>query len=129
MRAERIARAFELFWDGHPDGAAHVLVPRLESTLRDLAEAEGALVHKSPVPGRYAGAVSLNVIMRLLRELTDDEDWTCYLEDLLCEPLAVNLRNNIAHGLLERVEGVHAALLLQAACFLLRLQPRPAEPA
>jgi hypothetical protein len=32
--AERIARAFELFWDGAVDDSAHVLAPRLEGVLR-----------------------------------------------------------------------------------------------
>jgi hypothetical protein len=45
---------------------------------------------------------------------------------LLCEPLAINLRNDIAHGLIPIVGGTSAALLLHAACFLALLRFRPA---
>lgn len=62
--------------------------------------------------------MSLNTVMRKLRELYDDAPWLAYLEALLCEPLSMNLRNNIAHGLAGTVGGVAAALLLQAACHL-----------
>lgn len=122
VRGERIARALELWWDGHPDDAAHILVPRLESIMRDLAQGSGAIVRKAPTPGEYKGVVSLNVVMDKLIELWDGEEWMCYLADLLCNPLSVNLRNDIAHGLVDTVGSAQTALLLQAACFLLRIQ-------
>lgn len=121
-RADRIARAVELFWDEHYDDAAHVLVPRLESILRDAARHSGILIHKQPAPGRYGGVISLNAVLDKLVQLSDREPWHCYLRDLLCEPLALNLRNEIAHGLHTKARPIDAALLVHAACFLLRLK-------
>ena len=71
-------------------------------------------------PRRVAspGVVSLNVVLAKLRELYEPAPWLDYLEALLCDPLATNLRNDIAHGIRRRVGGVEAALLIQAACHL-----------
>ena len=121
-RAERIARALELFWDQDYDASAHVLVPRLESIVRDLARLRGITTVKPVAEGSYGGAVSLNVLMPKLRALDPDVEWLDYIEALLCDPLAMNLRNDIAHGLVPRVGGVGAALLLHTACWLALLR-------
>ena len=118
VRGERIGRAVELFWDGDYDDAAHVLVPRLESFLRDIARHEGLVVSKQAKPGAFGGVTSLNVLMRGLREVFAGTAWFDYLEALLCDPLSLNLRNEIAHGLIPVVERTQAALLVHAACFL-----------
>jgi hypothetical protein len=122
-RGERIARALELFWDQDYDASAHVLVPRLESVLRDLARAHGITIVKPVSEGSYGGVISLNTIMSKLRAIEPDADWLDYLEALLCDPLALNFRNLIAHGLIPAVGGGGAALLLHAACFLSVLRP------
>jgi hypothetical protein len=117
-RAERVAHALELFWDGDYDSSAHVLVPRLEAVLRDLARALGITVVTPAAEGTFTGLITLGTVLRKLRELEVDVEWFDYLEALLCEPLAKNLRNDIAHGLIPRVGGVDAALLIHAACHL-----------
>jgi hypothetical protein len=117
-RADRVAHAVELFWDGDYDSSAHVLVPRLEAMLRDLARALGITIVTPAVEGRFSGFIPLGGLLRKLRELEVDVAWFDYLEALLCDPLAMNLRNNIAHGLVPRVGGVDAALLIHAACHL-----------
>lgn len=127
-RGERIARAVELFWDEEYDESAHLIVPRLESILRDIARLNGILIVKRAQEGRFGGVVSLNVILAKLRELYEPEPWFDYLEALLCDPLAINLRNDIAHGLIERVGGVGAALLIQAACRLTLMGPASDNP-
>jgi hypothetical protein len=121
-RGERFARALELFWDDQYDDAAHVIVPRIESTLREIARAAGLVVVKPADPARYGGMVSLNHVMDKLRELEDASPWLDYLQALLCDPLALNLRNLIAHGLLPRVGATDAALLIQAGCHLALLR-------
>jgi hypothetical protein len=122
-RGERFARALELFWDQDYDASAHVLVPRLESVLRDLARAHGITIVKPVSEGSYGGVISLNTIMSKLRAIEPDAEWLDYLEALLCDPLALNFRNLIAHGLIPAVGGGGAALLLHAACFLSVLRP------
>ena len=66
--------------------------------------------------------------MSKLRELEPDVGWLDYLEALLCDPLSINLRNDIAHGIVEQVGSAGAALLLQAACFLALLRLTEAQP-
>lgn len=45
----------------------------------------------------------------------------------MCDPLALNLRNNIAHGLAGRVGRSNAALLIQAACYMALFRDPPPE--
>lgn len=116
-RGERIARAVEFFWDEEYDEAAHLIVPRLESILRDVARVSGIPIVRPAEEGRFTGVVSLNVVLAKLRELYE-LPWFDYLEALLCDPLATNLRNEIAHGIRQLVGSIEAALLIQAACHL-----------
>lgn len=117
-RGERLARAAELFWDQHYDDAAHVIVPRLEGILRDVARQDGITIVKPALEGRFGGVVSLHVVLAKLRELYSDTPWLDYLEALLCDPLAINLRNDIAHGLAGTIARHKAALLVQVGCHL-----------
>jgi hypothetical protein len=128
IRGERIARAVEFFWDEEYDESAHLIVPRLESILRDIARASGIPIVRPAEEGKFTGLVSLNVVLAKLRELYE-MPWFDYLEALLCDPLAANLRNDIAHGIRQRVGGVEAALLIQAACHLtlIRMTERSAR--
>jgi hypothetical protein len=123
QRGERFARALELFWDGDYDASAHVVVPRLESVLRELARACGVTIVKPVSEGRYGGVISLNMVMSKLRAMDPDVEWLDYLEALLCDPLNLNLRNVIAHGLAPAIGKGGAALLLHAACYLSLLRP------
>lgn len=125
VRADRVARALELFWEGDHDASAHVLVPRLESILRDIARAQGITVVKYAGEGTFGGSISLNTVMAKLRELNPDVPWLDYLEALLCDPLSINLRNLIAHGLVGGVGATGAGLLLHAACYLALLGEGP----
>lgn len=126
-RAERIARALELFWDEDYDASAHVLVPRLESIMRDVARHRGITIVKPVTEGSYGGVISLNTVMAKLRMLDPDVEWLDYAEALLCDPLALNLRNDIAHGIVARIGGVHAGLLIHMACFLALLRRHAVE--
>jgi hypothetical protein len=129
IRGERIARAVEFFWDEEYDESAHLIVPRLESILRDVARVSGIPIVRPAEEGRFTGVVSLNVVLAKLRELYE-MPWFDYLEALLCDPLATNLRNDIAHGIRQRVGGVESALLIQAACHLtlIRATERSEKP-
>jgi len=126
--AERLARGLELFWDGQPDESAHVLVPRLERVLREMARQVGIPVVREPRPGREVGGVEmLGVLLRALERAFPDPGWHAYLVNLLADPLGLNLRNVIAHGLHGAVGRLDAALLVQAALLLAVMSPRPAD--
>ena len=49
-----------------------------------------------------------------------------YLTTALTEPAGLNLRNRIAHGLVQEVMREYALVILHIACFLSMLQPEVA---
>ncbi len=131
--AERLARAIELFWDEQFDESAHVLIPRLERVLRELARQVGIAVVREPRPGREVGGVEmLGVLLRDLEGAFADPGWHAYLVNLLTDQLGLNLRNSISHGLHGTVGPVDASLLIQAALLLadmsLKAVENPPEP-
>ena len=117
--AERLARALELFWDDQPDESAHVLVPRLERVLREMARQVGIPVVREPRPDREVGGVEmLGALLRDLQGAFGDPGWHAYLTNLLADPLGLNLRNGVAHGLHGTVGRLDASLLVQASLLL-----------
>jgi hypothetical protein len=126
--AERIALSMELWWGDQPDEAAHLLLPRLEAVIRDMAKKAGIVVYKEP-QGRNRGGV--RTLGALLQELTGvlDESWRLHLSNLLTDELGYNLRNLVLHGLMPRVERIEAALLINVACYLRLLRLKESEAA
>jgi hypothetical protein len=117
--AERVACAIELFWEERYDESAHVLVPRIERTVREMARQLGIPVVRAVEPGReIGGVVMLGTLLREMTPVFPDQGWHAYLLNLLADPLGLNLRNSISHGLHGRVGPVDASLLVQAALFL-----------
>lgn len=126
--AERVARAIELFWDEQFDESAHVLVPRLERVIRELARKLGIPVVREPRPDREIGGVEmLGALLRDLQGAFPDPGWHAYLLNLLVDPLGLNLRNSISHGLHGTVGPVDASLLIQTALLLAGMSLKPVE--
>lgn len=125
VRAERIARALELFWQGDADESAHILVPRLESILREIARRAGLPIIREPIGDKPGGVRTLGRLLRELGSAMPDSSWHAYLVNLLTDERGINLRNSIAHGLREQITMGDAALLIHAACYmqLLRVSP------
>lgn len=118
---ERIARAFELHFDGQHDECVHLLVPRLEAGLRAVAAAVGVPATVPPRGEEPGGVVSLGAILDGLRGRLD-ESWRLYLVTVLTDRLALNLRNAVSHNTRSSFGVTDAALLLHVACFLVALQ-------
>jgi hypothetical protein len=118
--AQRLAHAIGYYWRGEYDAAGHLLAPRLEAAIRHLCVELGIPVTKPPRGVEPGGVVTLGA---LLEDLCGrmDESWRRYLAHLLSDPLGLNLRNEIAHGLIPAVDQHRAALLIHAACFVARL--------
>ena len=119
--AERVGRAMLLHWQGQPDESAHVLVPRLETTIRTIARECGLATFREPQGAKPGGARALGDLLLAMKERID-ESWRRYLWNLLCDPVGVNLRNRVAHGLLPKADKKEAALLIHAACHLSLVQ-------
>jgi hypothetical protein len=118
ITAERIALAFELWWDDRSDESAHVLVPRLETSIRNAAREVGLPIIREPYGGKPGGVRPLGELLHQLRGRFASPGWHAYLLHLLVDPLGLNLRNVVAHGVRARIERTDAALLLHAATFL-----------
>jgi hypothetical protein len=58
------------------------------------------------------------LLYQLHERFFGSEAWRTYLLHLLVDPLGLNLRDVIAHGVRARTERADAALLLHAAAFL-----------
>lgn len=125
--AERLARALTLFWEQQPDEAGHILLPRVEAVVRQLVRMLGIPIVHEPTPGKEIGYVStLGTVLSDLQGAFADEEsesWRVYLQDLLVNPLSLNLRNHVLHGLTARISMPECALLLHAICWLRLLQP------
>lgn len=128
--AERIGRAVELWWEGQADECAHLLLPRIETVIRDMAQQLGIVVYREPLPSDPGGVQSLGAILAGLQGRID-ESWRRHLVNLLTDQLGYNLRNLVLHGLVPRVGKTEACLLVNVACFLRVLevgeQSEPAE--
>ena len=118
--ADRIARAFVHYWAGEPDDAAHVIAPRIEAILRELARHLGIPTYLEPSGASPGREHPLGWILEQLRPVfaRGARGWHAYLFNLLADSLGLNLRNVIAHGLRDEIDRGDAALLLQAACYL-----------
>jgi hypothetical protein len=86
-------------------------------------------VIREPVGDEPGGARSLGTLLLQLRGAFPDPDWHDYLFNLLANPLGLNLRNTVAHGLSPRVGAADAALLLHAGCYLRLLGAAQVEAA
>jgi hypothetical protein len=83
-------------------------------------------VIREPRGERSGGVRSLGETLLSLRPVFGDESWWRYLWNALAEPLGLNLRNRLAHGLTEGNQ-LTAAVLLHICCFLPLLRPRELE--
>jgi hypothetical protein len=117
----RIAEAFGYYWRGEYDAAGHLLAPRIEAAIRHLCAAVGIPVTKPPRGPEPGGVLTLGALLEDL-DGRMDESWRRYLSHLLADPLGLNLRNDISHGLIPAVDQYKAALLLHAACHVALLR-------
>jgi hypothetical protein len=118
--AERVAASLLHYWAGRMNECVHVLCPRVEATLRTGFMLAGMTVI-SPSAGGQAGRVrGLGDLLweALGRDVFRDTSRTRYLNNLLCDPYGMNLRNSIAHGFLTKARPAEAALLIQSICYL-----------
>lgn len=117
----RLAQALGYYWRGDYDAAGHLLAPRIEAAIRHLCVAIGIPVTKPPRGQNPGGVLTLGALLDDL-EGRMNESWRRYLVHLLTDQLALNLRNDISHGLIPEVDQYKAALLVHAACHIAAVQ-------
>jgi hypothetical protein len=91
-----MARALELFWDRQSDESAHLLVPRIESTIRDMARRSGLTVMREPIGEKPGGTRTLGILLLELQGAMPDDGWHDYIYNVLADQFGLNLRNEIA---------------------------------
>jgi hypothetical protein len=111
--AERIARSVELWQEGDPDSAVAVLVPRIERIIRTACHLGGLRVtkHADLERGLPGGVLSLGVLLSSLEGKLGESERR-YLRGALVEVTSLNLRNRVAHGLVESASDVDFIVLL-----------------
>jgi len=123
--AERVATAVDHFWERRYDEALFVLVPRLESIIRELCRQLGLVIAKEPIGSDAGGFLQLGALLSSLKGRLP-ESRRCYLMTLLADAIGINLRNRALHGLIVPASRDEAALAIHVACFLqqIKLQRR-----
>lgn len=104
------ARGLALGFQGEFTLAAHLLIPQFENALRATLEAHGAVV-SGLTPSGLQREHDLNRLFDMAETkalLGEDEHFE--MESLLVHDAGANLRNRLAHGLLD--DGAHQALLV-----------------
>lgn len=105
------------YWEDDVAGAAHLMAPSIEAAVRRSAAQLGIPVIKLPRGEAPGGVVTLGALLSAL-EGRLDEPWRRHLVNLLIDPLGVNLRNRVAHGLAGEVTRGEVALMIHAALFI-----------
>jgi hypothetical protein len=93
----------------------------MKAGLREVAATAGVPVTTPPRGEEPGGVVTLGALLGGL-EGRFDEGWRLYMTTVLTDPLALNLRNAVSHGLRGSFDKSDAGLLLHIACFILRLE-------
>jgi hypothetical protein len=126
--ARHVALAIVAFLRGDFDRAAHALTPRLERVLRALARQTGVVVVREPIGSTAGGVRSLGAVLAALDGVLEPQ-WRRYFVNALCDELGLNLRNRIAHGLINVVHREDAAVLVHIAIALslFRVDPGPVD--
>lgn len=127
--AERIAASLDHYWSERYDEALFVLLPRLETVIRELCRQLGLVIAKEPIGEETGAFLTLGSLLPAVRGSMHSEDHRLYLYRLLIDTLSVNLRNRGLHGLLTRGDRRTAALAIHAACFLRLLGVVPRDAA
>lgn len=115
--AARIADGVLRFFSGDNDGALHILMPQLEAAIRAASARAGVVVIKNPRGGTPGGVRALGGILADLKGRLD-ESWRRYLANALTDPLGINLRNQLSHGLHGPTSRNEVGIAIHVACHL-----------
>jgi hypothetical protein len=117
--AESVMRALLAGFQGDMLVAGHMVPPQLEALVRHVVESRGGSTSMLE-PGGLQPERPLGVLLESSEALSAfGGDGVFELQDLVVDPLGTNLRNEIAHGLLDD-SGMFGADVLYAWWVLLR---------
>lgn len=119
-RREAFAKGLAAGLTGDYITALSVLVPQLENALRCLAEELGGIIYGMASDGTERVRTMDDIIK--LPEITDnlDEDVLINIQALFLSRYGANLRNCVAHGMINDSD-FHSAICVYAWAFIFRL--------
>lgn len=114
-------RGFELFKAKSFDECVCTVAPRLEAVIREMARQVGVNTYADPQGDAPGGHKTLGALLASL-EGRMPEVLRRYLIATIGDPMGVNLRNRLCHGLLVQPTREEAALTLHLASMLATLR-------
>lgn len=120
--ARIMAKALRLFLFGEFEAATHLVVPKVEAAARALLLHLSEPIYRTQVGDTDGHFLGLGALLPLLRNQGFDEDWERFFRTFLLSE-GVNLRNLTAHGFVDAVGPVYAALALRACILIVLITP------
>jgi hypothetical protein len=117
-------RGFHLFRDGLYDECVCIVVPRLETVIREMARIVGIGIYADPQGDAPGGYKTLGSLLSSLQGRMP-EHIRRYVQAAISDPMGLNLRNRICHGLLVQAGRSDAVLALHLATTLACLTGAP----
>lgn len=116
--AQAYTKAIPWYWKNEFSIFASLIIPVIESSLRDLSKKLGIPVYYEPVGETYGGLRILSHLLKQLEKLVPDSSWIRYYKDVLIEQAGLNIRNRLFHGQTFDITKEEASLLFHIACSL-----------
>lgn len=100
-RYDIIREAIELYFEGRYVLSCHLLVPQIECAIRNLVEMCGIPILQSPKNNQEYQLKTLGTLLRenVIKTIFN-EDVVLYLKCVLTDQRALNIRNEICHGII-----------------------------
>jgi hypothetical protein len=120
-----VVYALQRFWAGDSQGAAYTLAPRIETLVREMfrsVEQGIYMLQQTHKPGQFPGLGAMLDLLPTPYEVSPSRQR--FLKTALTNPIGLNIRNRLAHGVNEYGDAGTAALLIHIALSLTTLRPR-----
>jgi hypothetical protein len=118
--------SLQRFWAGDSQGAAYTLAPRIETLVREMLRSVDQGIYKlqqTHKPGQFPG---LGAMLDLLStSYTVSPSRLRFLKAALTNPVALNIRNRLAHEVTDCGDLASPALLIHIALSVTMLRPLP----
>ncbi|MFG2867676.1 hypothetical protein [Streptomyces sp. NPDC048338] len=115
--AKTLAKGLILYWVGEFDACVHLVVPKIEASIRALLLELNEPVYKVQVGDGVGQFPGLGALLPYLTENGFDPDWERFLRTFLLGD-GMNVRNLVAHGFMDNASREQAALALRAYSLL-----------
>jgi len=116
--AEAYSRVIPWYWKNEFTIFGYLIIPIIESSLRELSKKLGIPIYYEPVGEKYGRLLTLSSLLGQLEKRVQDTGWISYIKDVLIEQAGLNIRNRLFHGQTFNITKEEAGLLFHIACSL-----------